>query len=129
MSYASLPSIRIARAPDVPQSMPSDSVGEAIAAEAATDDGAQRAWKPMSRQARLFNFDCRLQTGAADAADAADAATQACERAKVPTATQTENEGRVNRSVGVSHMQVLGAASIGFSSVRAQTKLAATCSS
>ncbi len=36
VSCANLPSIRIARAPDVPQSMPSDSVDEAIAAEAAT---------------------------------------------------------------------------------------------
>ena len=53
-------SVRIARAPDVPQSMPSDSVDEAIAAEATTGDGAQRARQLMSRQARLFKLDCRL---------------------------------------------------------------------
>jgi len=106
--------------------MPSDSVDEAIAAEAATDDGAQCAWQVMSRQARVFKLDCRLQTVVADAADAA---TQACEGAKVPTAAETGNEGRDSRTAGVSHMQILGAASIGFSSVRPQTKLDATCSS
>ncbi len=125
VSCANLPSIRIARAPDVPQSTPSDSVDEAIAAEAATDDGAQRARQLMLRQARLFKLDCRLQIGGADAAEA----TQACERAKFLTAAETGNEGRDSRAVGVSHMQVLGAASIGFSSVRPQTKLDATCSS
>lgn len=58
VSCANLPSIRIARAPDVPQSMPSDSVDEAIAADAATDDGSQRAWQVTSRQARVFKVDC-----------------------------------------------------------------------
>ncbi len=106
--------------------MPSESVDEAIAAEAATDDGPQRAWQAMSRQARVFKLDCRLQT---DAADAADAATPACERAGLPTTAATGDEGRDGRTVGVSHMQVLGAASIGFSSVRSQTKLDATRSS
>ncbi len=80
--------------------MPSDSVDEAIAAEAATDDGAQCAWQVMSRQARVFKLDCRLQTVVADAADAA---TQACEGAKVPTAAETGNEGRDSRTAGVSH--------------------------
>ena len=126
MSCASLPSIRIARAPDVPQSMPSDSVDEAIAADAATDDGEQRAWQVMSRQARVFKLDCRPQT---EAADVADAATQACERAKAPTAVATGGDGRDSRTVGVSHMPVLGAASIGCSWVCSRTKLDATRSS
>jgi len=123
---ASLPSIKIARAPDVPQSMPSDSVDEVIAAEAATDDGAQCAWQVMSRQARVLKFDCRLQT---DTADTADAATQACEREEVPTAAATRDGGRDGCTVGFSHMQVLAAASIEFSSVRSRTKLDATRSS
>ena len=98
--------------------MPSDNVDEAIAAEAATDDGLQRARQVMSRQARVFKLDCRLQTGAADAADAA---TLACTRAEMPTATATGDERRGTRTVGLLHMQVLGAASIGFSSVRSRT--------
>ena len=102
VSCANLRSIRIARAPDVPQSMPSDSVDEAIAAEATTGDGAQRARQLMLRQARLFKLDCRLQIGGADAAEA----TQACERAKFLTAAETGNEGRDSRAVGVSHLQV-----------------------
>ncbi len=106
--------------------MPSDSVDEAIAADAATDDGSQRAWQVTSRQARVFKVDCRLQT---DAADAAVAATPACKRAGVPTPAATGDEGRDGRTVGVSHMQVLGAASIGLSSARSRTKLDATRSS
>lgn len=126
VSCASLPSIRIARAPDVPQSMPSDSDDEAIAAEAATDDVAQRAWQETPGQARVFKLDCRLRTGAADTADAAK---PACQLARVPTTAATGVEGRDGRTVGVSHMQVHGAASIGFSSVRSRTKLDATRSS
>ena len=114
MSCASLPSIRIARAPDVPQSMPSDNFDEAIAAETATDDGVRRAWQVMSRQARVFKLERRLQT---EAVDVAAAATQACELAKAPTAVATGGEGRDSRTLGVSHMHVLGAASIGCSSV------------
>ena len=98
--------------------MPSDNVDEAIAAEAATDDRLQRARQAMSRQARVFKLDCRLQPGAADAADAV---SLACKRAEVPIAAATGDERRDTRTVGVLHMQVLGAASIGFSSVRSRT--------